>query len=57
MYQDEIFENALKEVKEESYQALKAEISTIEFAIERFLENVLECTTFKVERDFNLSAL
>lgn len=57
MYQDEIFENALKEVKEEGYQALKAEISTIEFAIERFLKNVLECTTFKVERDFNLSAL
>ena len=57
MYHDEIFENALKDVKEESYKALKKEISTIECAIERFLTSVVECTTFKSERDFNMSAL
>lgn len=57
MYHDEIFENALKDVKEESYKALKKEISTMECAIERFLKSVLECTTFRSERDFNLSAL
>ncbi len=50
MYHDEIFESALKDVKEESYKALKAEISSME----RFLKNVLECTTFKSEREFNL---
>lgn len=57
MYHDEIFENALKDVKDESYKALKEEISSMEFAIERFLKSVLECTTFKSERDFNMSAL
>ena len=56
MYHDEIFENALKVVKEESYKALKKEISTMEMTIERFLKCVLECTTFKSEREFNLPA-
>jgi hypothetical protein len=57
MYHDEIFENALRDVKEESYKALKDEISTLECSIERFLKNVLECTTFKSERDFNVYGL
>ena len=55
MYHDEIFEQALKDVKEESYNALKDEIFGLENKIERFLKNVLECTTFKSERDFNIS--
>ena len=54
MYHDEIFENALKDVKEESYKALKLEISSMEATIEKFLKNVLECTTFKAESEFNL---
>ena len=29
MYHDEIFENALKDVREESYKALKEEISSM----------------------------
>ena len=41
MYHDEIFENALKDVKEESYKALKEEISTMESTIEKFLKCVL----------------
>lgn len=57
MYHDEIFENALKDVKEESYKALKAEISSMEAAIERILRAIFESTTFKSERDFNMSAL
>lgn len=57
MYHDEIFENALKDVKEESYKALREEISSMESTIERFLKNVLECTTFKSEREFNLPAI
>ena len=57
MYNDEIFENALKDVKEESYRALKEEISTLELKIEGFLQKVLECTTFKSEREFNLPAV
>ena len=36
MYHDEIFENALRDVKEENYKALKNEISSMEASIERF---------------------
>lgn len=57
MYHDEIFENALREVKEESYVALKKEISSMEATIERFLTNVLGCTTSLAERDFHISTM
>ena len=57
MYHDEIFEKALQDVKEESYKALKDEISTMETKIERFLANFFESSTFKAERDFNISAV
>ncbi len=57
MYHDEIFESSLKTVKEESYQALRREISSMENAIERFLKNILECTSAKAERDFNASPM
>lgn len=57
MYHDEIFENALKDVKEESYKALKNEISSMESTIERFIRNVLDCTTTRSERDFNVSSM
>ena len=57
MYHDEIFENALRDVREESYKALKEEISSMESTIERFIRNVLECTSSKSERDFNVHSL
>ena len=57
MYNDEIFEQALRDVKEESYKALKNEIQTMEIKIERFLKNVFESSAFKAERDFNISAV
>ena len=57
MYRDEIFENAKRERREENYQNLKTEISSMECAIEKFLNNVLECTTSISERDFNVTTL
>ncbi len=57
MYHDEIFENALQDIREESYKALKDEISSMESAIERFFKTVLECSASKSERDFNISSL
>ena len=57
MYHDEIFEQALKDVQTESYKALKDEINTMEVKIERLLKNVLESSTFKAERDFNITAV
>lgn len=55
MYHDEIFEKALRDVKEESYKALKDEISTLEMKIERFLTKFFESSTFRSERDFHIS--
>ncbi len=57
MYHDEIFEKALQDVKEESYKALKEEISTMEAKIEKFLTRIFESSAFKAERDFNISAV
>ena len=57
MYHDEIFENALKDIREESYKALKEEISSMETTIERFIKKILECTSSRSERDFNVQSL
>lgn len=57
MYRDEIFESALKEKRECAYTELQSEISGMELAIEKFLNSVLECTTFVSERDFNVTTL
>ena len=57
MYHDEIFEKALREVKEESYKALKLEISAMEAKIERFLTKIFECSACRAERDFHAAAL
>lgn len=57
MYHDEIFEKALREVKEESYRALKMEISAMEAKIEKFLTKIFECSACQAERDFKAPAM
>ncbi len=57
MYKDEIFENALREKREQNYTQLKTEISSMELAIEKFLNSVLECTASVSERDFHVTTL
>jgi peptidoglycan hydrolase CwlO-like protein len=54
MYQDEIFEDALRTTKEEQYHELKNEVKTVERVIERLLTQLLECTSSISERDFNV---
>lgn len=54
MYTDEIFENALKETKEESFKALQGEVKTVERVIEKLLAQLLECTSSVSERDFHV---
>ena len=54
MYNDEIFENALKEAREESVQALKVEVKAVERVIERLLTQLLECSTSVAERDYHV---
>ncbi len=54
MYQDKIFNNALKESKEESFRALQGEVKTVERVIENLLTQLLECTSSVSERDFHV---
>jgi peptidoglycan hydrolase CwlO-like protein len=54
MYQDEIFENALKTTKESQFNELKGEVKTVERVIERLLTQLLECSSSLAERDFNV---
>ena len=54
MYQDEIFESALKDSKEENLKALKSEVKTVESVIEKLLTQLLECTSSVSERDFHV---
>ncbi len=57
MYHDKIFENALSEVKNEGYTALKNEIGAMETLIEKFLTKIFESTSGISERDFNLTSM
>ena len=54
MYQDKIFNNALRESKEESFRALQGEVKTVERVIEYLLTQLLECTSSVSERDFHV---
>lgn len=54
MYQDEIFESALRETKEESFRQLQGEVKTVERIIEKLLTQLLECTSAVSERDFHV---
>ena len=54
MYQDEIFESALKDSKEENLKALKSEVKTVESVIEKLLTQLLECSSSVSERDFHV---
>jgi len=57
MYQDRIFEQAKHEVSEENLKELKAEVKTVESVIEKFLSQMLECTTSFAERDYHVCAV
>ena len=54
MYRDEVFENALKDAREEEFRALQGEVKTVERVIEKLLTQLLECTSSVTERDFNV---
>lgn len=53
---NELKEN-IKAQKADEFEALKAEISGIEAFWERLFKGVLETTTSKSERDFNVSSI
>ncbi len=54
MYQDKIYEDALKATREQNFQELKGEVKTVEKLINRLLTQLLECSASITERDFNV---
>ena len=54
MYEDKIYEKALKESKEANFKELKCEVKTVEAIIEKFLTQILECSASLSERDFHV---
>lgn len=57
MYNDEIFENAKMDKKENELKELRGEVKTIERIIEKLLTQLLECSSSVAERDFNVCSL
>ena len=57
MYDYEELQQNIKTKKEEEFKALKEEISGIENFFEKCFKVILETTSSKAERDFNVSSL
>ncbi len=53
MYQDEVYQKALRDSNEAKFNDLKQEVKTVESVIEKFLTQMLECTASISERDFH----
>ena len=51
MNQDELFDRSVKEAQEAGLTSLKCEVKS-EAVIEKFLSQILECTSTLSERDF-----
>ncbi len=52
MYEDTFNDDSVKQAQEAGLNSLKCEVRTIEALIERFLSQILECTSTMSERDF-----
>lgn len=52
MNQDELFDSSVKEAQEAGLTSLKCEVKSVEAVIEKFLSQILECTSTLSERDF-----
>ena len=54
MYQDKIYEDALRARREENFQELKSEVKNVEALINKLLTQLLECSASVTERDVNV---
>lgn len=57
MYEDTLFDSSVKEAQEAGLNSLKCEVKSVEAVIERFLSQILECTSTLSERDFLVCGL
>lgn len=54
MYHDEIFKTAFLEAKDESISGYKDEVTSMEKAIQKFFNSILECSSELTDKDFEL---
>lgn len=52
MIEGEMFEDSVREAQEAGLNSLKCEVKSVEAVIEKFLSQMLECTSTLSERDF-----
>ena len=54
---DDTFDESVKEAQEAGLNSLKCEVKSVEAVIEKFLSQILECTSTLSERDFLVCGL
>ncbi len=52
MIEDAMFDDSVREAQEAGLNSLKCEVKSVEAVIEKFLTQILECTSTLSERDF-----
>lgn len=57
MYEDELFDSSVKQAQEAGLNSLRCEVKSVEALIEKFLSQILECTSTLSERDFMVCGL
>ena len=57
MYEDELFDSSVKQAQEAGLNSLRCEVKSVEALIEKFLSQILECTSTLSDRDFMVCGL
>ena len=52
MIEDTMFDDSVREAQEAGLNSLRCEVKSVEAVIEKFLSQILECTSTLSERDF-----
>ena len=52
MIEDAMFDDSVREAQEAGLNSLRCEVKSVEVVIEKFLTQILECTSSLSERDF-----
>lgn len=52
MYEDTLMDDSVKEAQVSGLISLENEVKSVEVVIEKFLSQILECTSTLAERDF-----
>ncbi len=52
MIEDAMLDDSVREAQEAGLNSLKCEVKSVEAVIEKFLTQILECTSSLSERDF-----